>query len=411
MAKASHGNEPPVIIIKKKKGGHGGHHGGAWKVAYADFVTAMMAFFLLLWLLNVTTDDQRQGIADYFDPSNIARSTSGSGGVMGGRTAGSPGQMSSPSSRFSLDQRMPGRPEPAEDSDNIDDGDIDEIVDVLTEGFSDGLDDKAVATLLSGLTEEQLAEFLNGLTDDELAGVAGSDAELTERLGEALAAAGGLSPEALAEALARQEQEMFDTAERELRQAIQSNPVLHELAESLLIDQTPEGLRIQIVDQDRVSMFPSGSANMFERTRHLMALVAQVVGQMPQPISVSGHTDSTPFRTRISYDNWDLSTDRANASRRAMEMAGLAPDRIALVVGKADTEPLFADEPDSPRNRRISIVLLRQAGAETVTQAAAEIGSDAAAPVAAEPAEPVPAAEDDSLEDLLRGSGGMPPGR
>ena len=409
MAKASHGNEPPVIIIKKKKGGHGGHHGGAWKVAYADFVTAMMAFFLLLWLLNVTTDDQRQGIADYFDPSNIARSTSGSGGVMGGRSAGSPGQMSSPSSRFSLDQRMPGRPEPAEDSDNIDDGDIDEIVDVLTEGFNDGLDDEAIARLLGGLSEAQLAEFLSGLTDTELAGVAGSDAALTERLGEAVAAAGGISPEALAEALERQEQAMFDMAEQELRQAIQANPELHELAESLLIDQTPEGLRIQIVDQDRVSMFPSGSANMFERTRHLMEMVAQVIGQMPQPISVSGHTDSTPFRTRVSYDNWDLSTDRANASRRAMETAGLDPERVALVVGKADTEPLFPAEPDSPRNRRISIVLLRQAGLEAQTHAAADI--DAAAPVPAEPADAPPADAEESLEDLLRGGGGVPPGR
>src|ERR671939_1759302 len=101
----------PIIIKKVKKGGHGGHHGGAWKVAYADFVTAMMAFFLLLWLLNVTTDEQKRGIADYFDPTSVARSTSGSGGVLGGLTVSSPGQLSSANARFSMERSLPGLPE------------------------------------------------------------------------------------------------------------------------------------------------------------------------------------------------------------------------------------------------------------------------------------------------------------
>ncbi|MCB9949012.1 MAG: OmpA family protein [Rhodospirillaceae bacterium] len=354
-------NEPQIIIIKKKKkGGHDAHHGGAWKVAYADFVTAMMAFFLLLWLLNVTTDDQRQGIADYFDPSNIARATSGSGGVLGGRTVGSPGQMSSPSSQFSLDASLPGRPEPAEDADNIDDGDIDEIVEILTEGRSEGLDQEAVAALLRGLSDQELGELLSGLTDQELAGVVGQS-DLAERLSEALAESGGISEQALEEALAEREQAMFDQAERMLRQAIQSMPELQQLAQNLLIDQTPEGLRIQIVDQEGLSMFPTGSAEMYPQTQQLLELVAQVVAQMPQQISVSGHTDATPFLNSATYDNWDLSTDRANASRRAMEAGGLAPGRIALVLGKSDTDPLIADDPRNPRNRRISIVLLREA--------------------------------------------------
>ncbi len=357
----SSANEPQIIVIKKKKkGGHDGHHGGAWKVAYADFVTAMMAFFLLLWLLNVTTDDQRQGIADYFDPANIARATSGSGGVLGGRTVGQPGQMSSPSSQFSLDRSMPGRAEPVEDSVRIDDGEIDEIVELLTEGRDEEVDPEAVAALLSGLSEQELGELLSGLTDRELADVV-DRADLAERLREALAMDGQISDGELEQALAEREQEMFEHAEEQLRQAIQSVPELQGLAQNLLIDQTPEGLRIQIVDQEGLSMFPTGSAQMYDRTKQLLELVAQVVAQMPQQISVSGHTDSTPFFNSASYDNWDLSTDRANASRRAMEEGGLSPSRIALVLGKSDTDPLIAEDPRNPRNRRISIVLLREA--------------------------------------------------
>src|SRR3546814_243353 len=126
-------------------------------------------------------------------------------------------------------------------------------------------------------------------------------------------------------------------------------------------DQTPEGLRIQIVDQERFSMFPNGSAEMYDKTRQLLGLVAQAVAQLPQKLSIAGHTDSTPYVTGAKYDNWELSTDRANASRRALVAAGVAPDRIATVVGKAETDPLFPEESASPRNRRISIVLLREA--------------------------------------------------
>ncbi len=311
-----------VIVIKKKaKHGHHAHHGGAWKVAYADFVTAMMAFFLLLWLLNVTTDDQRQGIADYFDPANIARATSGSSGVLGGRAVSEPGQLSSPTSRFSLEVSLPGRPEPVDDRDNLDDGDVDPP--------SDAFERIRRRALADGVDPEDLSE-------DEI-----------ERL------------------LAEREQAMFEQATAELRQAIQQVPDIQQLAENLIIDQTPEGLRIQIVDQEGLSMFPMGSARMFERTEQLMGLVAQVIGKLPQPIAISGHTDATPFVNSPSYDNWELSSDRANASRRALLQAGFPAERISRVVGKADTEHLFPDEPRNPRNRRISIVLLREADMET----------------------------------------------
>ena len=142
---------------------------------------------------------------------------------------------------------------------------------------------------------------------------------------------------------------------------MQSVPELAALSDSLIIDQTPEGLRIQIVDQDRLSMFPIGSAAMFDRTRQLIGMVSRAIADLPNRISIKGHTDSTPFVSGASSENWELSSDRANASRRALIEAGMSRGRIADVTGKADTDHLYPDDPDSPRNRRISIILLRDA--------------------------------------------------
>ncbi len=315
-------DQPIVVVRRKRKAGHAHHHSGAWKVAYADFVTAMMAFFLLLWLLNVTTDEQRNGIADYFDPANISRSTSGSGSILEGRTVSTPGQLTSPSSPFSLHQALPGRPEEADDSNVIDDGSSYEMA------AGNGPD----------RSEAEAGRGARPLTDAEL------DRALAER-----------------------EQEQFQAVEEQLRQAIQSIPELQALADNLLIDQTPEGLRIQIVDQERFSMFPTGSAEMYDQTRQLLALVAQAVSQLPNKLSIAGHTDSVPYAEGAKYDNWELSADRANASRRALIESGIHTSRIATVVGKADTDHLFPEEPTSSSNRRISIVLLREAPLMTET--------------------------------------------
>jgi chemotaxis protein MotB len=166
---------------------------------------------------------------------------------------------------------------------------------------------------------------------------------------------------ALAKNAAEREERQFSAAEFALRQAIQDIPELKSLAENLIVDRTPEGLRIQLVDQDKLSMFTSGSSDMAEPAKKLMALVSQVVQRLPNKVSLSGHTDATPFARTGNYGNWELSTDRANASRRALLAAGLPPDRIAKVVGVADRDPLITDHPTSPQNRRISIVLLKDA--------------------------------------------------
>ena len=157
----------------------------------------------------------------------------------------------------------------------------------------------------------------------------------------------------------RAEEEELQRVAGELHSAISQDPKLAGLSENLLVDRTPEGVRIQILDQDRRAMFPLGSAVMYPYAEALMAKVATIMSGTGRMVSVTGHTDAIPFQTGSQRDNWQLSSDRANASRRALIAAGLPEGRIARVVGKADTEPLDPDHPDAAKNRRISIVLLR----------------------------------------------------
>jgi len=324
-------NQPPIIIKKKKRGGGHPHHGGAWKVAYADFVTAMMAFFLLLWLLNATTEEQRIGIANYFAPSVAPDSTSGSNGVMGGQTVTTDGAMVAENSTPSVTVEI--QAPPAE-----------------TDGSSGGAADANAADASAAMAAAQ----------NDSASQAASSTQQQAAQQTATAQQPDSSDQEAQKLLKELEDEQFRQAEHQLRQAIQQVPDLKTLAQNLIIDRTPEGMRIQLVDQDRISMFASGSAKMEDYTKKLLDLVAQVVARMPNKISISGHTDSTPYQSDNGYSNWELSADRANASRRELLAAGLSPDRIANVVGKADTDPLLPDDTSSPRNRRISIVLLHE---------------------------------------------------
>jgi chemotaxis protein MotB len=162
------------------------------------------------------------------------------------------------------------------------------------------------------------------------------------------------------EAGAAFEEQRFAQIERDLRQAMQSVPELERLAENLVVERAPEGLRIQIVDQERISMFPLGSARMYERTATLLRHVARAISSLPNEISIAGHTDGRAYRSTDGYDNWSLSLDRADATRRTLVAAGLDRQRIAAVIGKADTEHVFPHSPHDPRNRRISITLLRE---------------------------------------------------
>jgi chemotaxis protein MotB len=156
-----------------------------------------------------------------------------------------------------------------------------------------------------------------------------------------------------------EEQDQTASAAAAILAAVQASQDLHTFVDSLAFDSTPEGLRIHLLDRDQLAMFPIGSDAMYPHTRRLLAVVVAAVAKMQGRLSIRGHTDALPFAPGAVYDNWALSSDRANATRRAMLEAGLDPDRVAEVVGKGDADPLIPENRADPRNRRISIVLLR----------------------------------------------------
>ncbi len=278
-----------VVIKKIKKGGHGGHHGGAWKVAYADFVTAMMAFFLLMWLINTTSPEQKRGIADYFAPQSIAQTVSGSGGVMGGKVMGEDDSRAGGAQSVMQKQSPPAPAEAAR-------------------------------------------------------GQAGG------------AEAGG---EAQSEALRSAQDGDFAHAAEAIRQAMQDNPDIANLSQQVILENTPQGMRIQLVDQDGRPMFQQGSTEPMPYTRKLLAAVGGIISQLPNRVSISGHTGGNDVNA--TGGNWELSSARANQARALLQAGGLTSDRIYEVSGKAGSEPLLPENPNASANRRLSILLMREA--------------------------------------------------
>lgn len=277
-------DEQRPIIIKRIKKVSGGHHGGAWKVAYADFVTAMMAFFLLLWLLNSTTPEQKEGLSNYFTPTTAAvQSVAGGADVLSGDSVIDAEGISSAS------VPMPIESQPQ---------------DVETED-----------------TEEDSFET----------------------------------------AMANREQEAFEDMATEISLSIQDNAELSLMSDQVLIDVTEDGMRIQLVDQDNRSMFRNETAELYSYADRMLRHIAGNVGRMPNRIAITGHTDSTPFRAGANYSNWELSSDRANTARRVLSNEGVSEDRFAEITGKASTDPLLPGRPDRPENRRITILVIREA--------------------------------------------------
>lgn len=311
-------NNPIVIRKVIEEGGHG-HHGGAWKVAYADFVTAMMAFFLMLWLLATADQTKLKGLAEYFSEAQAFQGTpGGAGGVLDG--------ISIAVDEMSI--QMPPSPFAA-----------------------------AVPPLTARPQEPDPEAFTLDLAAEFMAA-------------NGLEAPAELADEAFEAERQRREQAAFEVAKEGILTALGQTPELAAYSESLLIDDTPEGLRIQIIDREQTAMFPTASAELYPAARRLIGVVAQSIEALPNQLSIRGHTDSRPFAPGARYDNWRLSSDRANATREALVAGGVAARRIANVMGKADAEPLIADDPADPRNRRISLVVLRHA-VETVPATAA----------------------------------------
>jgi len=274
-------NKPAIVVRRVKKvGHHGGHHGGSWKIAYADFVTAMMAFFLLMWLLGSTTKGELQGIADYFrTPLKVALS--------GGSGAG--------------------------DSSSI-----------VKSGGQD----------LSR-------------TYGQVARTEKPDLKRTINL------------QAAQEALDKKELSRLKELNVKMEQAIEDNPSLRPFRNQVRLDLTTDGLRIQIVDEQNRPMFDTGSARLKDYTRQILREIAQLVNEVDNRVTLSGHTDAQPYSGgERGYSNWELSADRANASRRELVQAGLQEKKILRVVGLADSVPFNAADPVDPANRRISIIVM-----------------------------------------------------
>jgi chemotaxis protein MotB len=278
--------QQPIVVKKIKKGG-GGAHGGAWKIAYADFVTAMMAFFLLMWLLGSTTQGDLKGISDYFNaPVKVAMS--------GGSGAG-----------------------------------------------------------------------------DATSVIKGGGTDLTASVGQVKK---GSNPpdkkktmKEMKEVFEKAEREMLTGLKAEIEKIIEATPTLAPYKNQLLLDLTTEGLRIQIVDEQNRPMFDSASSELKPYTKDILRNLGHILNQVENRISLSGHTDAQPYAGgAFGFGNWELSTNRANASRREMVAGGLEPDKVMRVLGHASTVLFKADEPFSPINRRISIVVLNKRTEEAI---------------------------------------------
>ena len=274
-------SQRPIVIRRVKKKA-AGHHGGAWKIAYADFVTAMMAFFLLMWLLGSTAKGDLQGIADYFrTPLQVAFS--------GGSGAGDASH-------------------------------------VIKNGGKD-------LTRLEGQIKQ----------------------------GELNSPRRSYNLKAAQQELARIEKQKLIELKGRLQASIETLPALKPFKNQLLIDITIDGLRVQIVDEQNRPMFAIGSATLQPYTREILREIAKVLNEVPNRISISGHTDAHPYSGgQLGYSNWELSADRANASRRELLAGGIEESKIARVVGLSSSVLFDPEAPRNPINRRISIIVMNK---------------------------------------------------
>lgn len=320
-----------IIIIKKIEGdSHGGHHGGGWKVAYADFMTAMMAFFLLLWILAASDENAKRGLADYFTPS-LSQAGGRGQGLLEGTVLGEDGIL----------------------------------------GGSTGSEN--VGQLPNFGQENPFVVFDSRLRNESPAVVVEYEVEPNPEMTEV-----GKSPEAqnnaieatpdpkiLKEAINKELEQkqaerdtLLEAAQKQIEEAVKSDPKISDLSKNLIFELVPEGLLVQLVDHKGQAMFHTGSAQVQVDTREFIQAISRAIFELPYPIEVSGHTDATPYARQTGYDNWELSTDRANATRRIMVASGINPTKISRVSGFADQRLLNREDPKAPENRRIGILLM-----------------------------------------------------
>jgi chemotaxis protein MotB len=330
-------NQRPIIIVKKKKKTAQEHHGGAWKVAYADFVTAMMAFFLVMWLVTAVSKEQRAAIFDYFknpsmEPGKSAKPAPGQMGPGGAST--SPINLGGGLNAISPPIRKP----------------------------------KDVAATLTPV-------LARGSQNQDGTPVAKPTHQPPTP-----------TPEQLAAAQREAEHRQLESLMAELQAAVLKSQALEPFKDQLLLDITPEGVRIQIVDAQNRPMFDVGSARLRDYTTAILRELAPYLDSVPNRISLTGHTDIRPYPSSNGYTNWELSADRANAARRALTAGGLPDVKVSRVVGLSSSVLFDKQDPQNPVNRRISIVVMtkqaEEAALKTDTVAETSAVTPTATPVA-----------------------------
>lgn len=333
------------IVIRREEVTESVAHGGSWKIAYADFVTAMMAFFLLMWLISATTEAQRKGLANYFSPTNVfSLRFSGAGKPFGGRTPFSDGRLVADTGAVQV-ITGPIQPEPTPwpDPDTRTPGTMPPERARLPPSHP------GPATIASMNASGRAPSPASGSGHaNERGGPAGPD----------IGAPALISPSASAPALAP-----FARAEAEVRAAIGQTPGLAGLAGQVAVDITARGLRIQIMDARRRPMFALGSAAPTKPARAFIVRLAPILARISGPVEISGYTDAAPYRGNgHGMSNWDLSAERANATRALLVASGLPEARIARVAGYADRDLLLPADPLAAANRRIAILVMRPNG-------------------------------------------------
>jgi chemotaxis protein MotB len=309
----------PIIVVKKiiADDGHAGAHGGAWKIALADMMTAMMAFFLLMWLLGASNEDKRKSVADYFRPASHSQiafgELAGSNGLFGGKS----------------------------------------IID--TDGFPFTAKQTAMLERLTPQAQGGPAEsFGSSKEENNKDGPSEQDPGKDSGSGSPGQGGGSGTPGQ------KQDKENFDKLEKEIKQKLSESKQFEKIKDQVNITRDKEGLRIEVIDKADFAMYGSGGAEMGAKAAALMSEVTKSLKPLPNKLAIRGHTDSTGFPPESMRNNWSLSTERADATRQFMQSQGISANRFSRIEGVADTNPNVPGNPADPRNRRVSITVLNQ---------------------------------------------------
>ena len=320
--------EEPVRPIKKiiADDGHAGAHGGAWKIALADMMTAMMAFFLLMWLLGASNEDQKRSVADYFRAASHSQivfgELAGSNGMFGGQSIIDTDGFPFTAKQSALLERLTPKSEGGPGPEN---GDSKE------ERNREGPQQDRPDTSPNKPSGQQLSGQNQG---------SGPGPSQTRAV--------------------KQDAANFEKAEKQLMQALAQNPTLDKLKDQVSITRDAEGLRIEVLDKADFAMFSSGSNDLTPRGYDMLMQIAGSLKDLPNKIAVRGHTDSRGFGRDSLRNNWTLSTERADTTRQILQTGGVNVNRFSRIEGVADTNPYVPNAPGDPRNRRVSITVLNQ---------------------------------------------------